>query len=84
MGPFEYVRARDVAAAVALVSADPQAQYLAGGTTQIDLMLKDGIVSPERLPRHGHALREATSSAWMPRPAPRNGSLRWRRTPVSP
>jgi xanthine dehydrogenase YagS FAD-binding subunit len=49
MGPFEYVRAHDVAAAVALVSADPQAQYLAGGTTQIDLMLKDGVIAPERL-----------------------------------
>jgi CO/xanthine dehydrogenase FAD-binding subunit len=49
MGPFEYVRADDVAAAVALVSADPQAQYLAGGTTQIDLMLKDGVIAPERL-----------------------------------
>jgi CO/xanthine dehydrogenase FAD-binding subunit len=34
---------------VALVSADPDAQYLAGGTTQIDLMLKDGILDPERL-----------------------------------
>jgi xanthine dehydrogenase YagS FAD-binding subunit len=49
MGPFEYVRADDVAAAVALVSADPHAQYLAGGTTQIDLMLKDGVIDPERL-----------------------------------
>ena len=49
MGPFEYVRAGDVAAAVALVSADPRAQYLAGGTTQIDLMLKDGVIAPERL-----------------------------------
>ena len=46
---FEYVRADDVAAAVALVSADPEAQYLAGGTTQIDLMLKDGVLNPERL-----------------------------------
>ena len=49
MGPFEYVRADDVAAAVVLVSADPRAQYLAGGTTQIDLMLKDGVLDPERL-----------------------------------
>ena len=49
MGPFEYIRARDVAAAVALVSADPGTQYLAGGTTQIDLMLKDGVIAPERL-----------------------------------
>ena len=49
MGPFEYIRARDAAAAVALVSADPQAQYLAGGTTQLDLMLKDGVIAPDRL-----------------------------------
>jgi xanthine dehydrogenase YagS FAD-binding subunit len=49
MGPFEYVRADDAAAAVALVSADLQAQYLAGGTTQIDLMLKDGVIALERL-----------------------------------
>jgi CO/xanthine dehydrogenase FAD-binding subunit len=48
-GTFEYVRADDVAAAVALVSSDPEAQYLAGGTTQIDLILKDGVLNPERL-----------------------------------
>jgi CO/xanthine dehydrogenase FAD-binding subunit len=46
---FEYVRATDVDAAVAAVSADPAAAYLAGGTTQLDLMLKDGVVSPDRL-----------------------------------
>jgi xanthine dehydrogenase YagS FAD-binding subunit len=49
MGPLEYVRADDVAAAVALVSADAGADYLAGGTTQLDLMLKDGVIAPERL-----------------------------------
>ena len=49
MRPFEYIRAGEVAAAVALVSADPGAQYLAGGTTQIDLMLKDGVIAPQRL-----------------------------------
>lgn len=49
MRPFEYLRPDDVGAAVALVSADPAAQYLAGGTTQVDLMLKDGILDPERL-----------------------------------
>src|ERR1700753_2503437 len=26
-----------------------QAQYLAGGTTQLDLMLKDGVIAPDRL-----------------------------------
>ena len=49
MHPFEYVRADDVDAAVALVSADPQAEYLAGGTTELDLVLKDGVREPERL-----------------------------------
>jgi xanthine dehydrogenase YagS FAD-binding subunit len=66
MRPFEYVRAGNVDAAVALVSADPQAQYLAGGTTQIDLMLKDGVISPRRLvditrlPLRGITRREDT------------------------
>jgi CO/xanthine dehydrogenase FAD-binding subunit len=46
---FEYVRATDVGQAVATVSADPGAAYLAGGTTQLDLQLKDGVVSPDRL-----------------------------------
>src|SRR5262249_4755539 len=46
---FEYVRADDVDEAVASVSADPAAAYLAGGTTQLDLILKDGIISPARL-----------------------------------
>jgi xanthine dehydrogenase YagS FAD-binding subunit len=49
MRPFEYIRATDPAQAVAMVAVDPAAGYLAGGTTQLDLMLKDGIVSPERL-----------------------------------
>jgi CO/xanthine dehydrogenase FAD-binding subunit len=46
---LEYVRATDVDEAVATVSADPAASYLAGGTTQLDLMLKDGVISPDRL-----------------------------------
>jgi CO/xanthine dehydrogenase FAD-binding subunit len=46
---FEYVRATEVGEAVAAVSTDPGASYLAGGTTQLDLMLKDGVVSPDRL-----------------------------------
>jgi xanthine dehydrogenase YagS FAD-binding subunit len=49
MRAFEYVRADDVAAAVALVSADPDAGYLAGGTTELDLVLKDGVLEPRRL-----------------------------------
>jgi CO/xanthine dehydrogenase FAD-binding subunit len=46
---FEYVRVTDVGEAVATVSADPAASYLAGGTTQLDLMLKDAVVAPQRL-----------------------------------
>ena len=49
MPPFEYIQATDPAQAVATVTADPAAAYLAGGTTQLDLVLKDGIFSPERL-----------------------------------
>jgi CO/xanthine dehydrogenase FAD-binding subunit len=47
--PFEYTRAFDVSEAVTLVTRDPGATFLAGGTTQLDLMLKDGIVEPARL-----------------------------------
>jgi len=49
MRPFEYVSVDDPAAAVALVSADPRAEYLAGGTTELDLVLKDGVLEPGRL-----------------------------------
>jgi xanthine dehydrogenase YagS FAD-binding subunit len=48
MQPFEYIRADEADAAVALVGRDPDAQYLAGGTTQLDLM-KDGVLEPGRL-----------------------------------
>jgi CO/xanthine dehydrogenase FAD-binding subunit len=56
--PFEYIRATDVGQAVATAISDPAASYLAGGTTQVDLM-KDGVLSPEvliditRLPLRG-------------------------------
>ncbi|MFF4763110.1 FAD binding domain-containing protein [Streptomyces sp. NPDC001292] len=46
---FEYVRATTVDEAVAAVTHDPEAAYLAGGTTQLDLVLKDGVFSPQRL-----------------------------------
>ncbi|WP_326557088.1 FAD binding domain-containing protein [Micromonospora sp. NBC_01796] len=46
---FEYVRPDDVTGAVDLVSADPGAAYLAGGTTQLDLLLKDGVIRSDRL-----------------------------------
>ena len=48
MRPFQYVLAADADQAVATVSADPHATYLAGGTTQLDLM-KDGVLGPDRL-----------------------------------
>jgi CO/xanthine dehydrogenase FAD-binding subunit len=34
---------------VETVSTGPRAACLAGGTTQLDLILKDGVISPERL-----------------------------------
>jgi xanthine dehydrogenase YagS FAD-binding subunit len=43
MQAFEYLRATDVDQAVAIVTANAAASYLAGGTTQIDLM-KEGVV----------------------------------------
>ncbi|HXB49060.1 MAG TPA: xanthine dehydrogenase family protein subunit M [Streptosporangiaceae bacterium] len=49
MRPFEYIQATVPAQAVATVTADPAADYVAGGTTQVDLMLKDGVLSPARL-----------------------------------
>ncbi|MFG2767623.1 FAD binding domain-containing protein [Streptomyces rubiginosohelvolus] len=48
MRPFEYVRAAEPDEAVAAVTADPNTSFLAGGTTQLDLM-KDGILDPARL-----------------------------------
>ncbi len=48
MRPFEYLRATGVAGAVASATANPAAAYLAGGTTQVDLM-KDGVTGPELL-----------------------------------
>ncbi|MFC5752738.1 FAD binding domain-containing protein [Actinomadura rugatobispora] len=48
MRPFEYARAADTEQAVAVATADPDTSYLAGGTTQLDLM-KDGVLGPGRL-----------------------------------
>ena len=48
MRPLSYSRATDVATAVALVSADPASAYLAGGTTEIDL-IRMGVARPDRL-----------------------------------
>ncbi|HTF07530.1 MAG TPA: xanthine dehydrogenase family protein subunit M [Asanoa sp.] len=49
MSGIEYVRAADPASAVALVSEEPDAAFLAGGTTELDLALKDRVVHPSRL-----------------------------------
>ncbi|MFC3572342.1 xanthine dehydrogenase family protein subunit M [Streptomyces yaanensis] len=57
MRALEYVRAADADQAVELVAGDPTAAFLAGGTTQLDLM-KDGVLHPAllvditRLPLH--------------------------------
>jgi CO/xanthine dehydrogenase FAD-binding subunit len=49
MPPFEYVRPEDITDAVATVSADPHASFLAGGTTHLDLLLKDAVIASSRL-----------------------------------
>ena len=38
MRPVSYARASDVAEAIATVSANPESAFLAGGTTEIDLL----------------------------------------------
>lgn len=48
MKPFRYERATDPRAAVALLAADPDARFLAGGTNLVDLM-KLGAETPELL-----------------------------------
>jgi xanthine dehydrogenase YagS FAD-binding subunit len=49
MSVLDYVRPDDVLEAVDLVGADPRAGFLAGGTTQVDLLLKDGVLALDRL-----------------------------------
>ncbi|QHE69507.1 FAD binding domain-containing protein [Rhodococcus sp. WAY2] len=48
MIPFDYERATDVDGAVATVTADPDARFLAGGTNLVDHM-KLGVAQPGRL-----------------------------------
>ncbi|WP_416981178.1 FAD binding domain-containing protein [Streptomyces sp. T028] len=48
MREFAYQRAHDVSGALALLDADPQARFLAGGTNLVDLM-KTGVERPGRL-----------------------------------
>ena len=45
---FQYARANDVADAVRLITADPRAKFIAGGTNLIDLM-KEEVERPSRL-----------------------------------
>jgi xanthine dehydrogenase YagS FAD-binding subunit len=61
--PFEYHRAVDVDEAVALVAANPDARYLAGGTNLVDLM-KLGVERPPLLVDvSGLPLRDITDTA---------------------
>jgi xanthine dehydrogenase YagS FAD-binding subunit len=48
MRPISYARATGVADAIATVSADPDSAFLAGGTTEIDLLRLD-VVQPAAL-----------------------------------
>ena len=48
MRPISYARATHIVDAIATVLADPASAYLAGGTTEIDL-LRLGVVQPAAL-----------------------------------
>ncbi|MCX5442899.1 MULTISPECIES: xanthine dehydrogenase family protein subunit M [unclassified Streptomyces] len=48
MRPISYSRAADVAGAIATVSSDPTSDFLAGGTTEVDL-LRQNVLLPRRL-----------------------------------
>jgi xanthine dehydrogenase YagS FAD-binding subunit len=48
MQPFRYTRAPDLATAIQLVSGDPQAAFIAGGTELVNLM-REGQASPAHL-----------------------------------
>lgn len=48
MNPFLYRRVPDIRSAVAMIAGDPDAQFIAGGTSQIDLM-KEGVQRPTAL-----------------------------------
>jgi CO/xanthine dehydrogenase FAD-binding subunit len=59
MRPLSYLRVRDVDDAVQAVAADPGATFLAGGTTEIDLIRRVRQVVVH-VPRTGW-----TSSVWF-------------------
>jgi xanthine dehydrogenase YagS FAD-binding subunit len=48
MRPLSYARAREVGDAIAIVSSDPDGAFLAGGTTEIDLV-RLGVARPDLL-----------------------------------
>ncbi len=48
MNNFQYSRATDIADAIRLLTADPGAKLIAGGTNLIDLM-KENVERPSRL-----------------------------------
>ncbi|GAA3112799.1 xanthine dehydrogenase family protein subunit M [Streptomyces rectiviolaceus] len=48
MRPISYLRAEDIDGAVRTVTADPDTHFLAGGTTEVDL-LRQGVLTPRRL-----------------------------------
>jgi xanthine dehydrogenase YagS FAD-binding subunit len=48
MRPLSYVRVQDVDDAVRVVAADPRATFLAGGTTEVDL-IRLGVSAPDLL-----------------------------------
>ena len=48
MRPVSYARAIEVVDAIATVSGDPESAFLAGGTTEVDL-LRLNVVRPRRL-----------------------------------
>ncbi|MGV9349786.1 FAD binding domain-containing protein [Streptomyces spiralis] len=48
MRPISYSRAGDVAGAIATVASDPTSDFLAGGTTEVDL-LRQNVMLPRRL-----------------------------------
>ncbi len=45
MRPFSYARAADAASAITLVREHPDGAFLAGGTTEVDLVRQD-VVRP--------------------------------------
>jgi xanthine dehydrogenase YagS FAD-binding subunit len=48
MNPFTYVRARNSDEAIATITHEPQAMFIAGGTNILDLM-KEGVHTPSQL-----------------------------------